>query len=105
DGRIQVGLSRDGSNAVVAISDNGRGMTPALVEQHLFQAFATTKTEGYGVGLYQARETLERWGGAIDIDSAPGRGTTIRLQLVATEAPPDRVEPDIEPAKLTEEMR
>src|SRR5262249_18258007 len=106
DGRIQIGLLRDGSHAVVEISDNGRGMTPAFVEQQLFQAFTTTKEGGYGVGLYQTRETLERWGGSIEIDSAPGRGTTIRLRMVATETPPGRVRPDdVPPTKLAEGMR
>ena len=105
DGRIQIDLSRNGSNAVVEISDNGRGMTPAFVEQQLFQAFATTKGEGYGVGLYQTRETLERWGGGIDIDSTPDRGTAIRLRLVAMEAPPGTDEPDIQPARMAEGVR
>lgn len=105
DGRIQIDLSRDGSNAIVAISDNGKGMTPTFVEQQLFQAFASTKDEGYGVGLYQTRETLERWGGGIDVDSAPRRGTTIRLRLVATEAPARGAEPEVQAAKMAEGAR
>ena len=43
--------------------------------------FATTKPAGLGLGLPLARETLERQGGRLLIDSRPGIGTTVRLAL------------------------
>ena len=76
----------------VEIRDNGIGMTRAFIEQHLFTPFASAKNSGYGVGIYQTRETLERWGGGIEIDSVPGRGTTIRLRLLVADRPQSKIE-------------
>ena len=102
DGRIDVAYLRRGSSAFVEIRDNGVGMTGTFIEQHLFTAFTSTKSSGYGVGLYQTRETLERWGGGIDIDSVPGQGTMIRLRLIAVERPESNVERDAKPAVMAD---
>jgi len=92
DGLIDIAYMREGSNAFVEIRDNGTGMTRAFIEKHLFTAFASEKGSGYGVGIYQTRETLERWGGGIEIDSVPGRGTTIRLRLLVADRPQSKIE-------------
>lgn len=102
DGRIDIAYLRQGSSAFVEIRDNGVGMTGAFIEKHLFTAFTSAKGSGYGVGLYQTRETLERWGGGMDIDSAPGRGTMIRLRLIAVERPESKVERDAKPAVMAD---
>jgi signal transduction histidine kinase len=73
-------------------------MTRTFVEQQLFNAFVSTKASGYGVGIYQTRETLERWGGGIEIDSVPGRGTTIRLRLLAMDTPQSEIQQDAKAA-------
>ena len=65
---------------IVRIEDNGEGMSPDVVDK-IFTPFFTTKTtkEGTGLGLSLSHEIIRHHGGTIDVDSEPGRGTTMRL--------------------------
>jgi two-component system nitrogen regulation sensor histidine kinase GlnL len=56
----------------VQIVDNGPGLH-ADVADRLFEAFATTKTAGMGLGLTVAAEIIARHDGRIEVDSRPGR--------------------------------
>ncbi|MBX3185844.1 MAG: GAF domain-containing sensor histidine kinase [Labilithrix sp.] len=63
----------------VAVEDDGPGM-PKEVEQKIFEPFFTTKgSEGTGLGLAMVYATMQRHGGTITLDTAPGEGTRIRL--------------------------
>ena len=68
--------------AVLAVSDNGVGMSAEAVAR-AFDPFFTTKpkSKGTGLGLTQVREFVRRNGGAATISSAPGAGTTVFLHL------------------------
>ena len=69
-----------GDQAVMSITDNGVGMTPN-VQRRLFTPFATTKILGRGLGLATARASVAARGGTMEIESAVGRGTTVRVRL------------------------
>jgi two-component system nitrogen regulation sensor histidine kinase GlnL len=56
----------------VRIIDNGPGLH-ADVAERLFEAFATTKTTGMGLGLTVAADVVARHDGRIEVDSQPGR--------------------------------
>jgi two-component system nitrogen regulation sensor histidine kinase GlnL len=56
----------------VQIIDNGPGLDPAVADR-VFEAFATTKTGGMGLGLTVAADIIGRHEGRIEVDSAPGR--------------------------------
>jgi C4-dicarboxylate-specific signal transduction histidine kinase len=56
-------------------------MTRAFVEEGLFRPFATTKAAGFGIGMCQAREAVEHWGGRLEVESEPGAGTVVRVVL------------------------
>jgi putative PEP-CTERM system histidine kinase len=71
----------DGDEVVIEIGDNGGGMSRAFIDDHLFRPFVSTKPGGMGIGMYQCRALIERWGGKLDIDSRPGCGTTVRIGL------------------------
>ncbi|MCJ7839133.1 MAG: ATP-binding protein, partial [Burkholderiales bacterium] len=58
----------------------GPGMTPEQLKR-VFTPFYTTKPKGLGVGLALAKRIVERFGGRIHIDSAPGRGTAVCLSM------------------------
>jgi signal transduction histidine kinase len=66
----------------VSIGDTGVGMAPD-VRERAFDPFFTTKAlgKGSGVGLAQVYGFAKESGGSADIDSAPGRGTTVTLLL------------------------
>jgi len=66
--------------ARVLISDSGCGIERSNLEQ-LFTPFFTTKAEGCGLGLSVVHGIVTEHGGEIDVDSAPGAGTTFTVTL------------------------
>lgn len=71
----------DPPQTVLQVSDTGEGMT-AEVWQNCLEPFYTTKgASGSGLGLATVYGTVNRHGGELDIDSAPGQGTTITVRL------------------------
>jgi two-component system sensor histidine kinase RegB len=81
-GEVTVELSRDDELVVVEVRDAGVGMDPE-VAANAFDPFWSTKAEGegMGLGLYLARAQLRQLGGTLELESAPGHGTTLRMVL------------------------
>jgi signal transduction histidine kinase len=74
----------DGSReAVIEVSDSGRGMSEEFIRTRLFKPFSTTKKGGLGVGLAQCRGIVEAHGGTIDARSRPGEGTMFTVRVPA----------------------
>jgi putative PEP-CTERM system histidine kinase len=86
EGRVAVRLTAQGSDAVIEVADNGKGMDPDFVRNEMFKPFKSTKAGGYGIGAYESREFIRELGGNLDVVSAPGKGTTVRIRLPATAA-------------------
>ncbi len=77
-----------GSYVVISVKDNGPGM-PAHVLEQAFDPFFTTKPvgKGTGLGLSQVYGFAAQSGGAVHIESAPGKGTDVRIYLPKAEGP------------------
>jgi two-component system chemotaxis sensor kinase CheA len=109
-GEIRIEASQRGNHVLIAVTDDGRGIDPARVraraeELGLVRApdalsrsetlalvfapgFSTrdgvTETSGRGVGLDVVRANVTALGGAVELDSEPGRGTRVSLTLPIT---------------------
>ena len=94
--RCRVGADRpEGEYVRLAVRDTGPGM-PAEVAARAFDPFFTTKFTGRGLGLAAVLGVVQGHGGALSVDTAPGRGTTFRLYLPAVaEAAPARPGTDV----------
>ena len=97
-GDLTVSLDQDstlrpaGDYVTLAVKDNGSGMDES-VRERLFEPYFTTKPEGSGtgLGLSQVYGVVRQAGGFVDVESAPGAGTTMtmafpRLRLSPAEA-------------------
>jgi len=80
-GTIAVQTREEGGCAVVEVSDTGTGMTEAVRVRCLEPFFTTKGPRSSGLGLSFVHGAVERQGGRIEIESAPGAGTTFRLIL------------------------
>jgi two-component system, NtrC family, sensor kinase len=85
-GVIRIRTRYEGNEVVVRISDTGQGMTPET-RARLFTPFFTTKPrgQGTGLGLSVSQSIIARHQGRIEVDSAPGQGTTFTIFLPLTE--------------------
>ena len=86
-GEVTVAVARSPDDALVfTVADTGIGMSPEQA-QRVFEAYEQAdvsvgrKFGGTGLGLAIVRELVERMGGHVAIDSAPGRGTRIAVDL------------------------
>jgi PAS domain S-box-containing protein len=79
---VQGDERRAGQWVRLSVRDSGTGMTPE-VEAHLFEPFFTTKTaaKGTGLGLATVHGIVAQNGGHIEVETAPGHGSTFHVFL------------------------
>jgi signal transduction histidine kinase len=91
-GTCKFTLGQDGEHAIVSLRDSGCGMSD-VTRGRVFEPFFTTKgPRGTGLGLAVSWGIVTRHGGAIEVESALGRGSTFRVAIpvATTRAPADR---------------
>ncbi len=93
-GTVGLRAVAEGDTVTIDVWDTGIGIPPAAQEA-IFEPFRQVDGDraalGTGLGLAIARRLSELMGGTLDVDSAPGRGSTFRLTLAAATGPVRRV--------------
>lgn len=82
DGPVEITMRADHEHVLFAVRDHGTGMD----SDHAARCFdkfwrANDSTHGSGVGLYIVRSLVEAMGGKVDVQSAPGQGSTFTIRL------------------------
>ena len=93
--RAQLEGPEDAQAIAVLVSDTGVGMS-AEATAIAFEPYFSTKETGVGLGLALVSRIVEGHGGRVELDSTPGRGTSVRLLL------PVRAPAALEPARAPE---
>jgi signal transduction histidine kinase len=94
-GRLRIaGSLTPGRRLAVVFEDSGVGISPENLSR-IFDLYFTTKEHGSGIGLSLVYRTVQLHDGEIEVQSAPGRGTTFRVLL--REAP--IVDPKLTPVR------
>lgn len=79
---LRINLQVNTQEAILTVADNGMGINAAYLPS-IFNMFfrGTDKSDGSGLGLYIVKQTLERIGGSIRVESELGKGTTFIITL------------------------
>jgi two-component system, NtrC family, sensor kinase len=87
EGRLIVFAERIGEAISIRVTDSGHGIPPEAMDK-LFDPFFTTKPigKGTGLGLSVCYGIIQQFGGNIQVDSNPGEGTTVEIQLPVHES-------------------
>jgi len=90
-GTVRVAVRPEATEVVVAISDEGIGIDPAL-HAEIFEPFrqadqsSTRRVGGSGLGLAIVRLAVAQHGGVIELDSTPGEGSVFTVRLPRADA-------------------
>jgi putative PEP-CTERM system histidine kinase len=80
-GAVRVRLQSRSGRVSIDIEDKGVGMDEDFIRSELFVPRRSSKSKGHGIGAFQARETLRAVGGDIEVVSARGVGTLMRVLI------------------------
>jgi signal transduction histidine kinase len=89
-GRITISCAANDGQAWITVSDTGIGMTPE-VRERIFEKFyrsreaRSVEAQGLGLGLALVQELIEAHGGCVEVESAPGQGSSFRVVLPKSE--------------------
>jgi putative PEP-CTERM system histidine kinase len=80
EGTIQIAVRQLNRAFVLTVEDTGCGIPPERLRS-LFRPVQSSRPGGLGIGLYHCRRIIEGYGGMIQIRSAVGQGTSVRIEL------------------------
>jgi signal transduction histidine kinase len=71
---------------MIEVVDSGTGMSAEFVRSRLFRPFDSTKSGGFGIGAYEARELVRAMRGRLEVESREGLGSRFAVILPLAEA-------------------
>lgn len=86
---VTVTVQRDRDEAIIRVTDNGKGMSKEI-QNRIFEPFFSTKdfARGMGIGLSITRDIVEKdLGGSISVKSKEGKGTVVVVRFLAPDIP------------------
>ncbi|EGD58762.1 multi-sensor signal transduction histidine kinase [Novosphingobium nitrogenifigens DSM 19370] len=79
----------DGAEGVIEVIDSGCGMSADFVRNRLFTPFVSTKSGGFGIGAFEARELVKAMRGKLEVESREGLGSRFSVRLPLAPSEPD----------------
>ena len=79
-GEIRVVAREAGDHVAIEVRDNGPGIPPELLPR-IFEPTFSSRSSGTGLGLAIVRRLVDGWGGGLEVDSVPGRGTSMIVSV------------------------
>lgn len=86
---VQVIAVAEQARVRIDVIDQGSGMTRDFIRDELFKPFVSTKESGFGLGAFEALQIAQAAGGAIEVTSEPGKGSSFTLWLPHADARSD----------------
>jgi signal transduction histidine kinase len=83
-GTLTIKAEAGASTVRLSVADTGSGMDPEALRR-IFEPYFSTKATGTGLGLTIAKRNVELHGGQIYVESLPGKGTTVTIELPVCE--------------------
>lgn len=80
-GNIHIHIAMTNHNVLIQVQDNGRGIPSQLLQSIFKEKLSSAKKGGMGIGLYDAKQSIEAWGGKISISSILEQNTIVRMEL------------------------
>ena len=87
EGAVTVRLYRLKKRVFIEVRDNGKGIPGETLAKLGQKGETHGKQNGTGLGLYHAKNSVEGWGGGLDIKSEVGKGTTVTIHLPEVTVP------------------
>jgi len=79
--------SGDASSVILTVCDDGTGVDPAILD-NVFDPFVSSKRDGVGLGLVNARSIVESHGGSVRLAPRDPKGTCVTISLPISKMPP-----------------
>ena len=83
---VEVAVEPVGGRLRLVVADRGQGIPPTA--RNLFQPFQSTTPGGFGIGLYESKRIVESYRGTLRVESEPGQGARVVVELPAVAVAP-----------------
>jgi putative PEP-CTERM system histidine kinase len=81
DGPVYLDVTRSALSGQIEVIDAGCGMSPEFLRTGLFKPFVSSKSGGFGIGAFEARELIRAMGGRVAVETREGVGTRFSITL------------------------